>query len=107
MLILTSTIVLKEWMEKDPDLWFILDQPYVRRFAGMESKVARMLRGGLSAHVTDYRLEWEGMPSDVEEDNAVHHAPALINLFVRQLMPILIEKRSKDWNDALFSRPYS
>ena len=30
---------------------------------GMESKVARMLRGALSAHVNDYRLEWEGKPS--------------------------------------------
>jgi hypothetical protein len=29
----------------------------------MESKVARMLRGALSAHVVNYRLEWEGKPS--------------------------------------------
>jgi len=29
----------------------------------MESKFARMLRGGLSAHVVNYRLEWEGKPS--------------------------------------------
>ncbi len=30
---------------------------------GMESKVARMLRGGLSAHIINYRLEWEDKPS--------------------------------------------
>jgi len=30
---------------------------------GMESKVARMLRGALSAHVVNYRLEWEGKSS--------------------------------------------
>ncbi len=30
---------------------------------GMESKVARMLRGGLSAHIVNYRLEWEGKAS--------------------------------------------
>ena len=30
---------------------------------GMESKVARMLRGGLSAHTVNYRLEWEDKPS--------------------------------------------
>jgi hypothetical protein len=33
---------------------------------GMEGKVVRMLRGGLSAHIKDYRLEWEGKPSDEE-----------------------------------------
>jgi hypothetical protein len=45
---------------------------------GMESKVARMLGGGLSAHVTDHRLEWEGKPSDAVDHNT---APASINLF--------------------------
>jgi len=33
---------------------------------GMESKVTRMLRGGLSAHIVNYRLEWEGKPSSEE-----------------------------------------
>ena len=31
---------------------------------GIEGKVVRMLRGGLSAHVKDYRLEWEGRPTE-------------------------------------------
>lgn len=31
---------------------------------GMESKVARMLRGGLSPHVLNYRLEWDGKPGE-------------------------------------------
>ena len=31
---------------------------------GIEGKVVRMLRGGLSAHIKDYRLEWEGRPSE-------------------------------------------
>jgi hypothetical protein len=31
---------------------------------GMERKVARMLRGGLSAHVCNYRLEWDGRPNE-------------------------------------------
>jgi hypothetical protein len=51
---------------------------------GMESKVARMLRGGLSPHVMDYRLEWEGQPRDeVVDDHRVgcDDGPALINLF--------------------------
>ena len=30
---------------------------------GMVSKLARMLRGRLSAHAVNYRLEWEGKPS--------------------------------------------
>ena len=30
---------------------------------GMESKVARMLRGALNTHVINYRLEREGKPS--------------------------------------------
>jgi len=33
---------------------------------GIEGKVVRMLRGGLSAHVNDYRLEWEGKPREVD-----------------------------------------
>ena len=33
---------------------------------GMESKVTRMLRGGLSAHIVNYRLEWEGKPRPEE-----------------------------------------
>jgi len=33
---------------------------------GIEAKVIRMLRGALSVHVGDYRLEWEGKPSDEE-----------------------------------------
>ena len=33
---------------------------------GMEGKVVRMLKGGLSAHIKDYRLDWEGRPR--EED---------------------------------------
>jgi hypothetical protein len=33
----------------------------------VEAKVIRMLRGALSAHVVDYRLEWEGKPNDEEE----------------------------------------
>jgi len=51
---------------------------------GMESKVARMLRGGLSAHVTNYRLEWEGKPS-VEavrtSSSPITSPPRRINLF--------------------------
>jgi hypothetical protein len=44
---------------------------------GMEGKVVRMLRGGLSAHVKDYRLDWEGKPSEEEiisqsRSSAVH-----------------------------------
>jgi hypothetical protein len=31
---------------------------------GIDAKVMRMLRGALSVHVGDYRLEWEGKPSD-------------------------------------------
>jgi hypothetical protein len=31
---------------------------------GIEGKVVRMLRGGLSAHIHDYRLDWDGKPSD-------------------------------------------
>jgi hypothetical protein len=31
---------------------------------GLESKVVRMLKGGLSAHIKDYRLEWDGKPSE-------------------------------------------
>ena len=31
---------------------------------GMEGKVVRMLRGGLSAHIDDYRLEWDGRPTE-------------------------------------------
>ena len=54
---------------------------------GMESKVARMLRGGLSAHVTNYRLEWEGKPS-VEavrtSSSPITSAPRHINLFDAQ-----------------------
>jgi hypothetical protein len=33
---------------------------------GIEAKVVRMLRGALSVHVRDFRLEWEGKPSDEE-----------------------------------------
>ena len=33
---------------------------------GMEGKVVRMLRGGLSAHVNDYRLEWDNRPAEEE-----------------------------------------
>jgi len=33
---------------------------------GIEAKVMRMLRSALSVHVRDYRLEWEGKPSDVD-----------------------------------------
>jgi hypothetical protein len=33
----------------------------------VEAKVIRMLRGALSVHVGDYRLEWEGKPNDEEE----------------------------------------
>jgi hypothetical protein len=31
---------------------------------GLEGKVVRMLRGGLSAHIKDYRLEWDGRPTE-------------------------------------------
>jgi hypothetical protein len=31
---------------------------------GIEGKVVRMLRGGLSAHIKDYRLEWDGRPPE-------------------------------------------
>ena len=52
---------------------------------GLEGKVVRMLRGGLSAHVKDYRLDWEGKPSEVEtKGNDAPTAPVVkkkINLF--------------------------
>ena len=48
---------------------------------GMESKVARMLRGALSAHVVNYRLEWEGKPS-VE---AVKKSSTPINRAIRHI----------------------
>ena len=46
----------------------------------MESKVTRMLRAGLSAHIVNYRLEWNGKPSPEEVNlrslspvtNAIH-----------------------------------
>jgi hypothetical protein len=49
---------------------------------GMESKVARMLRGALSAHVNNYRLEWEGKPN--EEAN-MRRTPASIIDPVRRI----------------------
>ena len=33
---------------------------------GIEGKVVRMLRGGLSAHIKDYRLEWDARPTEDE-----------------------------------------
>ena len=53
---------------------------------GMESKVARMLRGALSAHVLDYRLEWEGKPDEQDPRQrpfSIHRAVRRISLFDR------------------------
>jgi len=49
---------------------------------GIESKVTRMLRGALSAHIVNYRLEWEGKPNP-EEDNLTALSPSIhrISLF--------------------------
>lgn len=49
---------------------------------GMESKVARMLRGGLSAHILDYRVEWDGKPT---EDDIVARRPSIISTTVRRI----------------------
>ena len=43
---------------------------------GIESKVMRMLRGALSLHVGDYRLEWEGKPGDDEDTPVPPSAPS-------------------------------
>ena len=48
---------------------------------GVEAKVIRMLRGALSVHVGDYRLEWEGKPTD-EEAPAAHSGPSPSTSFV-------------------------
>ena len=50
---------------------------------GMESKVARMLRGGLSAHVVNYRLEWEDKPSTevVKKSSPIARAIRRLSLF--------------------------
>src|ERR1700730_13110995 len=37
---------------------------------GIEGKVVRMLRGGLSAHIKDYRLEWDGRPTEEQSKTA-------------------------------------
>lgn len=46
---------------------------------GMEGKVARMLRGALSAHINDYRLEWEGKPNEEYPGN--HSSSPVISLY--------------------------
>ena len=55
---------------------------------GMESKVARMLRGALSAHVLNCRLEWEGKPTEggTTEGRPTCSPSAIrrINIFDRQ-----------------------
>jgi len=43
---------------------------------GIEGKVMRMLRGALSLHVGDYRLEWEGKPGDDENSPVPPSVPA-------------------------------
>jgi hypothetical protein len=43
---------------------------------GIEGKVMRMLRGALSLHVGDYRLEWEGKPGDDEDTPVPSSVPS-------------------------------
>ena len=42
----------------------------------MESKVTRMLRGGLSPHVNNYKLQWEGKPDEEDTVSCAQPTPS-------------------------------
>ena len=80
---------------------------------GMESKVARMLRGALSAHVVNYRLEWEGKQStevvNLQSSRSPTRALRRINLFDSQAntdSPISFSDPSNFTIPSVMQAPY-
>lgn len=76
---------------------------------GMESKVARMLRGALSAHVLNYRVEWEGKPNEEEapgvpgQVQAQTRRPLSITRAVRRIS--LFDTQANTDSPVSFSEP--
>ena len=66
---------------------------------GMENKVARMLRGALSAHVLNYRIEWDGKPS--EDHTSTSTSP--LTTAVRRIS--LFDTEANADSPVSFSRP--